>query len=136
MQTVIKYQDTALPLADTAVTLFNSVTAFAPGGSFHLLNQQWFQYQLFFDTAGANTGTVTGAYSNDNGVNWRTFYTRGTLAEVTVHSDEVYVGMFKDIRFQFTMATANTTIFEANLALNDCKPTSKVTAGDDLHPAS
>ena len=133
MQTVIKYQDTTLPTAATNVTLFNSATAFAPGGSFHLLNQQWFQYSLFMDSTGDTaTGTVIGAYSDDKGVTWNTFYTMPAIPEDAEFSDEVYVGMFKDIRFQLDVANENLTVFRVNCALNDCKPTSKVTEGDLL----
>lgn len=133
MQTVIKYQDTALPTAAANVTLFNSVTAFAPGGSFHLLNQQWFQYSLFMDSAGDTaTATVIGSYSDDKGVTWNTFYTMPAIAEDTEFSDEVYVGMFKDVRFQLDVANENLTTFRVNMALNDCKPASKVTEGDLL----
>ncbi len=133
MQTVIKYQDTALPTAAANVTLFNSATAFPPGGSFHLLNQQWFQYSLFMDSAGDTaTGTVIGSYSDDKGVTWNVFYTSAPHAEDAEVSDEVYVGMFKDVRFQLDVATENLTVFRANLSLNDCKPTSKVTANDVL----
>jgi hypothetical protein len=137
MQTVIKYQDTALPTAATDVTLFNSATAFAPGGSFHLLNQQWFQYSLFMDSAldGA-TATLLGRYSDDKGANWNTFYSRAAIAEDGEVSDEVYVGMFKDIQFTLNVGGEDLTVFRINMALNDQKPTSKVTAGDVLHPAT
>lgn len=135
-QTVINYAGTALPVQNVAVTLFNSVTAFPPGGSFHLLNQQWFQYSLFFDGAtGSITGTVVGSYSDDKGTTWRQFYTSGTLNDDLANEDEVYVGMYKDVRFQFTVTngTEDSTVFSANLALNECKPTSKVTAAHVLH---
>jgi hypothetical protein len=136
MQTVIKYQDTALPLVNTAVTLFNSVTAFPPGGSFHLLNQQWFQYSLLFDgAAGTITGTLLGQYSNDKGSNWTTFYTSGVLDDDVNYDDEVHVGIYKDVRFIFTVtaATEAATVFNINMALHDCKPTSKTSNADELH---
>jgi hypothetical protein len=129
MQTVIKYQDTALPLAATDVTLFNSSVAFPPGGSFHLLNQQWFQWSILFTSAGA--GVVEGSFSEDKGVTWTQFYTSDSIASTVPSEDEVYVGMYKDVLFELNM-DANTTVFSARLALNDCKPTSKVTAADLL----
>jgi hypothetical protein len=132
-QTIIKYQDTALPTTAAVVTLFNSVTAFPPGKSFHLLGQQWFQYSLLFDSAGdAATGVVTGAGSNDGGVTWDVFYTSAAHANAVVAIDEVYVGMYQDVRFQLTTAVENMTVFRPHLALQCNKATSKVTEGDVL----
>ena len=150
MQTIISYQGTALPLQDVAVTLFNSVKAFRPGGSFHLLNQQWFQYSIDYTSGGAAVATVVGQYAL-NGINtsgdasgdvgavapfttWVTFYTgpAGSVAAGT--EDEVYVGAYKDVRFILTMTIAGTLTFSPNLALNDCKPSSKVPVGALLHP--
>jgi hypothetical protein len=132
--TIINYGDTALPTTGAAVTLFNSVTAFPPGGSFHLLEQQWFQYGLFFDGAtGSITGVVTGSYSHDKGTTWTTFYTSGTLVDDVNYADEVYVGLYKDIRFQLAVANENATVFRPSLALHCSKPTSKVTAAHVLH---
>lgn len=131
-QTIVKYQGTTLPVQNTAVDLFSSVTAFPPGGSFHLLGLQWFQWTILFDgTTGSITGTVTGEFSNDKGTNWTQFYTSGTLNDDVVNEDEVYVGMFKDVRFRFTVtnATEDSTVFNVNLALNPCKATSKVASG-------
>ncbi len=132
-QTIIKYSDTALPTTAAAVTLFNSVTAFPPGGSFHLLGQQWFQYALVFDSAaGTITGTVTGQWSDDKGVTWNEFYASGTLNDDVSNEDEVYVGFFKDVRFLFTGAVQDATVFRAALALNPQKATSTRTATDVL----
>jgi len=132
-QTIIKYSDTALPTTSAAVTLFNSVTAFPPGGSFHLLGQQWFQYGLVFDSAGGTiTGTVTGQWSDDLGVTWNEFYASGTLNDDVSNEDEVYVGMFEDVRFLFTAATQDATVFRAALSLHCSKPSSKFTATDVL----
>lgn len=139
-QTIINYGDTALPLVNTPVTLFNSAVAFASpnaasGGSFHLLGLQWFQWTILFDgTTGSITGTVTGDFSNDKGLTWTQFYTTAALNDDIVNEDEVYVGMFKDVRFRFTVtvATEAATVFNVNLALNPHKPTSKAAATDIL----
>lgn len=132
-QTIIKYTDTALPTTSAAVTLFNSVTAFPPGGCFHLLGQQWFQYGLVFDSAaGTITGTVTGQWSDDKGVTWNEFYASGTLNDDVSNEDEVYVGLFKDVRFLFTAATQNASVFRAALALQCAKSSSKITIADVL----
>lgn len=134
MQTVIKYTDTALPTAATDVTLFNSVTAFPPGGSFHLLDQQWFQWSLFMDSAADGaTAVLTGEYSDNKGTNWNTFYTSGTIAEDAEESDEVYVGMFKDVRFTLNVGGENLTVFRIQMALSDKKATSKTSNADVLH---
>lgn len=117
------------------VTLFNSVTAFPPGGSLHLLGQQWFQFSLRTASAGGTaTGTVTGSYSTDSGVNWRPFYSKATADAVAasaatvaeVFTDEVYIGAFKDVRFQYTNAVEALTVFDPLLSLRARKPTSKV----------
>lgn len=134
-QTIINYADTALPVQNTPVTLFNSATAFPPGGCFHLLGQQWFQYTLLFDGAtGSITGTVTGDYSTDGGTTWVTFYTSDTFNDDVVNTDEVYVGLYKDVRFRFTVtdSTEDATSFEANLALQCAKSSSKTATTDVL----
>jgi hypothetical protein len=133
-QTIITYAG-GIPTVTGTVTLFNSVTAFPPGGSFHLLGQQWFQYSLrVASDGGTGTGTIVGSYSNDKGTTWVPFYTRSTtdadddnavVVADTVH-DEVYVGQFQDVRFQFTNAVEVPTVFQANLSLNCHKATSKV----------
>ena len=131
--TIIKYTDTALPTTSAAVTLFNSVTAFPSGGSFHLLGQQWFQYALVFDGSGGTiTGTVTGQWSDDKGTTWNEFYASGTLNDDVSNEDEVYIGMFKDVRFLFTAAVEDATVFRAALSLHCAKPTSKITTADVL----
>lgn len=135
-QTIITYAG-GTPTVTGTVTLFNSVTAFAPGGSFHLLGLQWFQFALAIGSAGGTgTGTVTGDFSDDKGVTWRNFYTAtnadGTTAAPVSTEDEVYVGMYRDIRFQYVNAVEVPTVFQANLALNCHKATSKVTNDDVL----
>jgi len=140
--TIITYDEGVPDGATATVTLFNSATAFPPGGCFHLLGQQWFQYSLrTASNGGAATGTVTGSFSLDKGTTWRPFYTSSTTdaddddaaATGDVFADEVYVGMYKDVRFQYTNAVEQLTVFEANLALNCHKATSKVTRGHVLH---
>lgn len=132
--TIVDYAG-GIPSGTTGtVTLFNSVTAFPPGGSFHMLGQQWFQYTLrAASDGGTATGTITGSYSTDKGATWVPFYTKATTdadddnaaAVGDVFADEVYVGMFKDIRFQYTNAVEQLTVFQANLSLHCAKPTSK-----------
>lgn len=136
-QVVLSYS-AGLPTISGTVTLFNSVTAFPPGGSFHLAGLQWFQYAIRTASAASGaTGIITGSYSTDKGVTWLPFYSRATVDAVAVGSpavgdvveDEVYVGMFKDIRFQYTNASEVLTVFDTNLSLTDQKATSKVTDG-------
>lgn len=138
--TIINY-DGGVPTITGTVTLFNSVTAFPPGGSFHLLGQQWFQYTLrVASDGGTATGTITGSYSTDEGATWIPFYTAATAdhdddvaaAATDVAEDEVYVGMFKDIRFQYVNAVEAPTVFDCQMALNCHKATSKVTPSDVL----
>ena len=111
------------------------MTAFPPGGSLHLLGQQWFQYSIrTASDGGTATGTVLGSYSLDKGVTWLPFYSKATAdadddnaaAVADVVSDEVYIGNFKDVRFTYTNAVEALTVFDANLALNCHKATSKV----------
>lgn len=136
-QTIINYAG-GIPTVTGTVTLFNSVTAFPPGGSFHLLGQQWFQYSIrVASDGGTGTGTITGSYSTDKGVTWIPFYTSATTdaddddaaAAADVFEDEVYVGIYKDIRFQYTNAVEVPTVFDVQLALNCHKATSKVPDG-------
>lgn len=130
-----------IPTVTGTVTLFNSVTAFPPGGSLHLLGQQWFQYSLrTASDGGTATGTVTGSYSTDKGVTWLPFYTKSTAdadddnaaAVADVFMDEVYIGSFKDVRFQYTNAVEQLTIFDPLLSLHVRKPKSKVSEGAQL----
>ncbi|HLV20145.1 MAG TPA: hypothetical protein VKZ49_04655 [Polyangiaceae bacterium] len=123
--THIKYQGDALPDTET-VTLFDSRTAFADG-SFHLLNQNWFQWSL---VATGAAGEVTGSYINAAGSKVE-FYSSATV-DGTFASDEVPVSTFKDIVFEFTTA-GTLTGFDPNLTLHCDKPTSKVSAADVLH---
>lgn len=136
-QTIINYT-AGLPTVTGTVTLFNSVAAFPPGNSLHLLGQQWFQYSLrTASDGGTATGTIVGSYSTDKGVTWLPFYSRATAdadddnaaAVGDVFTDEVYIGIYKDVRFQYTNATEVLTIFDAQLALNKHKATSKVGDG-------
>ena len=136
MMTMIEYTGGTPTVAGT-VTLFNSVTAFPPGGSFHLLGQQWFQWSLTIGSAGGTgTGTVNGQHSMDKGVTWRTFYTAtnadGTTAAPAITDDEVYVGIYKDIRFQYVNLVEVPTVFEVQLCINDQKAKSKVLATEVL----
>jgi hypothetical protein len=141
-QTIVAYDGT-IPGVTGTVTLFNSVTAFPPGGSLHLLGQQWFQYSLrVASDGGTATGTVTGSYSLDKGVTWQPFYTKSVAdadddnpaAVGDVTTDEVYIGPFRDVRFQYTNAVEQLTIFDAKLSLAAVKDTSKVVDGSALAP--
>jgi len=114
-----------IPTVTGTVTLFNSVTSFPPGGGFHLLGLQWFTYSLrTASDGGTATGTVTGSYSNDKGVTWVPFYSQATTdadddnpaVAADVFTDEIFIGLYKDIRFQYTNAVEVLTVFEAQLA--------------------
>jgi len=134
--TVVSYSG-GTPTVTGTVTLFDSTVAFPPGGSFHLLRQQWFQFSLGIGSAGGTgTGTINGQYSIDKGVTWRTFYVAtnadGTTAAPVFTEDEVYVGQFKDIRFQYVNAVEVPTVFEVQLTLNRDKAKSKVLATEVL----
>lgn len=130
--------DGTIPGVTGTVTLFNSVTAFPPGGCLHLLGQQWFSYSLrTASDGGTATGTVTGSYSTDKGVTWIPFYSKSTTdaddddpaATGDVFLDDVYIGIYKDIRFQYTNAVEQLTVFDTLLQLHVKKPSSKVADG-------
>lgn len=135
--TILDYAG-GIPTVTGTVTLFNSVTAFPPGGSLHLLRQDWYQYTIRpASDGGTATGTVTGSYSLDKGTTWVPFYTKSVAdadddnaaAAADVIADEVYIGMFKDVRFQYTNAVEVLTIFQVNHALARDKAASKVVDG-------
>ena len=116
-QTLITYQDTALPTTATPVTLFDSTISF-PSGCFHLLEQKWFQYSIFFDSAGgAATGVVTAEFSDDKGVTWKTFFTGAALNDDLANAIEVFVGLYKDVRFRLATSVEDMTAFSINMAL-------------------
>lgn len=132
-KTIIEYGG-SLPTITGTVTLFNSVTAFPPGGSLHHLGLHWFQFALrTASDGGTATGTVTGSYSVDKGVTWLPFYSLATTdadddnaaAVADVIEDEVYIGYFKDVRFQYTNAVEVLTIFQPQMALVCDKASSK-----------
>lgn len=132
-QTIITYAG-GTPTITGTVTLFNSVTAFPPGGSFHLLGEKWFQFSITLGSAADGaSGTVVGAFSDDKGTTWRTFYSKAISDAVTATplttEDEVYIGMYRDIRFQYTNAGEVPTVFQVNLALDCHKATSKAPTG-------
>ena len=78
-------------------------------------------------------GDTIGSYSTDKGTTWIPFYSKATAdadddnaaAVADVVSDEVYIGMFRDVRFQYTNAVEVLTVFDCQIALNCHKPTSK-----------
>lgn len=132
-----------LPTTTGTVTLFDSVTAFPPGGSLHLLGQQWLQLSIrSASDGGTATGTVTGSYSTDRGVTWTPFYSRSTTdaddddaaAATDPFIDEIYIGLYKDVRFQYTNAVEVLTVFDVGLSLHVKKPTSKVRDGSSIAP--
>lgn len=136
-QTIVNYAG-GTPTITGTVTLFNSVTAYPPGGSFHLMGLQWFQFSLRVGSVSSGaTGTITGSYSTDKGTTWIPFYSKavvdaavvGTPAVADVSTDEVYVGIYKDIRFQYVNAGEAPTVFDCQISLNSHKATSKVGDG-------
>jgi hypothetical protein len=140
-QTIITYTG-GTPTITGTVTLFDSTVAFPStqspaGGSFHLLGLQWFQFVIAIGSAaGAGTGAINGDFSDDKGTTWTPFYSGttadGLAAAPAVNKDEVYVGMFKDVRFRYTNAVEVPTVFRVALSLNPHKPTSKVMATEVL----
>lgn len=130
-KTIIGYTDTALPTSAAAVTLYDSTAVAVP---FHFLDLNWYQWGIAMGSAGdAATGVITGQYSNDRGTSWNTFYTSDSIPDDDAfHSDEVYVGMFKDVRFTLAIATENLTSFVINQSLS-CDGTNKSAATDALH---
>lgn len=118
--THIKYTDTALPVQNNAVTLFDSTAACR--GMLRHLGWQWLQYRVRFDGAGGTiTGSVTGDYSEDGGTSWTNFYTSAALDDDTVYLAEVYIGMLKDVRFRFTPSNESANAFVAHVALAEDK---------------
>ncbi len=139
-QTILGYA-AGIPTTSGTVTLFNSVTAFPPGKALPHLGQQWYQYSLrAASDGGTATGTITGSYSTDKGTTWIPFYSKSitdadddnAAAVGDVFIDEVYIGLFQDVRFQYTNATELLTVFDYQHCLNSHKSTSKVTDGDIL----
>lgn len=116
--------------ADGANVLFNSIVAFPPGGSMHLLGQKWFQFTLFGSVG--TTNTVTAEYSNAGrstaAADWKLFYSAGPYdfgTDGTVRG-EIYIADLADVRVLFNSNGAQTT-FIANLALLPEKATSMLT---------
>lgn len=133
-KTIIGYTDTALPTSAAAVTLYDSTAVSVP---FHFLGLNFYQWGIAMGSAGDTaTGVITGQYSNDRGVSWNTFYTSDTIEDdEAFFSDEVFVGMFKDVRFTLAVATEDLTSFVINQSLS-CSGSNKSHHEDALFPVT
>lgn len=110
-----------LPAAAEVVVLFNSVTAMPPGENLHNYGDfYWFTYSI---APGTNTtgNSVTAQYSNNRGTTWNEFYASATnepVGDATTHTDEIFIGPYKDIRVLFTNGALKQATFAVNMTLD------------------
>lgn len=112
-----------LPGAAEIFTLFDSSVALGKRCLHQYDDNSWFVYSIFPDT-NAVGNIVTGQFSHDGGTTWTTFYTSAALANNVTTVDEVYVGVYSDVRFRYTNGASAQTVFRVNMSLGDenCGP--------------
>lgn len=112
---------TGLPGPAEVVTLFSSTVAFGAYCLNSHESQYWFSYAIAPST-NATGNSVTGEWSADGGTTWNVFYTSASnepVGDSTTFIDEVYIGMFRDVRFKFNNgASAQATKFDVAMSLD------------------
>lgn len=112
---------TGLPAAAEVVTLFDSTVAFGVDALNGHEDHYWFTYAIAPSTNAAGN-SVTGEWSANSGVTWNVFYTSTTnepVGDSTTFIDEVYVGVFRNVRFKFNNgALAQATKFDVAMSLD------------------
>lgn len=135
MKTIVEYTGGLPPNGDTV--LFNSITAFPPGGGFHLLGQDWICVTITANTG--TTNTVSAEYSQAASAtvaaSWIRFFVTPSIdftgggvnntARVIIPVHE-----YKDVRVVFSSNGAQ-TVFKCSLALTDEAPHSLSSATTD-----
>lgn len=109
-----------LPGAAEVVTLFDSTVAFGPQGITNMGSVYWFDYAIA-PNANATGNSVTGEFSVDGGTTWTNFYTSTSnepVGDGTTFIDEVYIGMFQDVRFKFNNGAAAQTSFKVAMSIS------------------
>lgn len=125
-KTIIPFQasqtanGTGLPGPAEVVTLFSSVTTFGLHALSGHDSNYWFSYAIAPST-NATGNSVTGEWSMD-GTNWNVFYTSASnepVGDSTTFVDEVFIGMFRNVRFKFNNgAAAQATKFDVAMSLD------------------
>lgn len=110
-----------LPGPAEVIILFSSTVAFGPYSLSGHDSNYWFTYAIAPST-NATGNSVTGEWSADGGTTWNIFYTSASnepVGDSTTFIDEVYVGMFRDVRFKFNNgALAQATKFDVAMSLD------------------
>lgn len=109
-----------LPKASEVVTLFNSVTAFGAKNLQNMGNLYWMSLTIRCDQ-NSTGNSLTADFSNDGGTTWINFYTSTTNTPTggTTFTDEIFIGMYLDVRLRFTNGAVKQTVFAVNLTLDD-----------------
>ena len=112
---------TGFPAAAEVVVLFSSTVAWGPYGLNSHEDHNWFTYAIAPST-NATGNSVTGEWSADGGTTWNVFYTSASnepVGDSTTFMDEVYIGMFRDVRFKFNNgAAAQATKFDVAMSID------------------
>lgn len=110
-----------LPRPSENVVLFNSVTAFPPGGNLKSIpDLYWFTYSIA-PSANATGNSVTAQYSNDKGTTWKEFYASATnepVGDSTTFTDEIFIGPYPDVRVLFNNGSLKQGTFVVNMTLD------------------
>lgn len=115
-----------LPGAAESVTLFDSTVTFSPQGMTNAGSIYWFDYCIA-PNANATGNSVTGEFSTDGGTTWTNFYTsivNEPIGDGTSFIDEVYIGMFQDVRFKFVNGAAAQTSFKVAMSISGAERSS------------
>lgn len=109
-----------LPGSNETVVLFNSVTAFGPKSLQGHDSAYWFTYAIA-PNANATGNGVNGYFSVDGGITWTLYYqstTNEPVGDGTTFMDEVFVGMFYDVKFEFVNGASSQTSFKVSMSLD------------------
>jgi hypothetical protein len=104
-----------LPGAAESVVLFQTSNQ----GLTNLGSVFWFDYAICPNT-NATGNSVTGEFSVDGGTTWVNFYTSASnepVGDSSTFIDEIYVGMFQDIRIKFNNGAAAQTSFSVAMSI-------------------
>ena len=127
-KTIIKFDGstqtangTGLPGPAEVVTLFSSVATFGQDALNGHEDHYWFSYAICPST-NATGNSVTGEWAARGSTVWNVFYTSANnepVGDSTTFMDEVFIGMFSNVRFKFNNgAAAQATKFDVAMSLD------------------
>lgn len=115
----IPYQDTALPTDSDTFVLWNSENFLPQGAANMLANMgvnRW-TASLWL----SQDGTVNGYRRETGSSAWRKFYTNALTAGTEALQEDVFIGGYGEVKFEFVNGGVTQTAFDVRQALQ-CDP--------------